>query len=99
MILGSHPGAFDSLARWISRKLKNLTIQPVTETILFDFEIIADLQIEPEALAHAKETRQAKGGISRDRPLPMNDLVDATGRHPDVLGEPILAKAHWPQEL
>ena|SRR5436309_12707615 len=77
----------------------DLRIQPVTETILLDFEIISNLKVQPEALTQAKETRQAKSGVSTDRPLSMNDLVDTTSRHPDILGEPILAQAHWSQKF
>jgi len=79
--------------------LTDFSVQTIAEPILFDLEVVADLKVQPEALAHAKETRQAKSSVGADRPLAMNDLVDTTSGDSDVLGEAILAQPHRPQKL
>lgn len=77
----------------------NFSLQPVTKPILLNLDVISNLKIQPEALAHAEEMRQAKRSISAYRPLSMNDLVDTTSWYPDFFGKPILAQAHRLQKL
>src|SRR6185295_11780223 len=77
----------------------DLSVQPVPETVLLDFQVVANLEIQPEAFAHAKETRQAERRVRNDRPLTVNDFVDTTRRYADILGEPILAQTQRSQKL
>jgi len=77
----------------------HLIIQARTETVLFQLEVIASLEIHPELLSHTEIPRQAKSRIRSDRPLAVHDLVDASRWHVDVLGKAVLADSHRLEEL
>jgi len=74
----------------------HLALQPATQLVLLDFQIIACLQIHPEILGHPKITRQSQGGIRADGAFAMYDFIDAPRRHGDILGQGILAQADAP---
>ncbi len=62
-------------------------IQSVSEGLTRGFEIVPRLEVHPELRLHPKEATQAQGCICRDPSLPMDNLVNATQRHPDCLGQ------------
>ena len=49
--------------------------------------IVPRLQIQPVALGHAEVMRQTVRNIRVDRALPLDDLVDSSGRKVDISGE------------
>jgi hypothetical protein len=74
-------------------------LEAVSKAVLFHLQIVSGLKIQPEPLACAKEPGQPQGGIRGDIPLPVNNLVDASRRDADTLGQPVLADFHRAQEL
>ena len=50
-------------------------------------QIIPHLQVEPVALGHAEVVREPVGDVSIDRPLSLDDLVDAPRRNSDVFSQ------------
>jgi len=77
----------------------NLSIEPIPEPILLHFKIVSNLEIQPKALAQTKKAGHAKGCISTDCPLAMDDLVDSPRWHSDVFRQPILAHSHRLEEF
>lgn len=69
--------------------------QPVT----LDLQIEPGLEIEPEALGGAEEPGQPERRIGADRPLAVHDLVDATGRHTEALGQAGLREAEGLEQI
>src|SRR4030095_11784385 len=74
-------------------------IQSVSEGLTRGFEIVPRLEIHPEVRLHPKEAAQSQGCICRDSSLPMDNLVNATRRHPDRLGQMVLTDLHWLQKI
>jgi len=74
-------------------------VQSVRQGLTRGFEIVPCLEVHPELCLHPKETAQAQRGIRRDPSLPMDNLIDATRRHPDRFGQMVLADLHWLQEI
>jgi site-specific DNA recombinase len=68
----------------------NFLLELCPEMIAFDLQVVASLQIEPEPIAGPKIPCESKGGIGTDRAGTMHNLVDAPGRHANVLGQSIL---------
>ena len=60
---------------------EHLPRRPRPKAVALHVEIVGGLEIEPEPLRGAEEPGQAQGGVGRDRPLPVDDLVDAAGGH------------------
>ena len=56
--------------------------------------LLAYLQANPETVAIAKETRQAQRRVHRDRAFTGHHFTDATLRHAQFLGQPVLRNAH-----
>jgi len=54
-------------------------VEPVAETVLLDFEVVACLEVDPEALREAEVTRQSEGGVAGNGAFAVDDLVDALG--------------------
>src|SRR5262245_29897546 len=79
--------------REASRSLRLETMNPLEfdgHRLARHLDVMARLQPEPPAVAHAEEAAQPQIGIGRDRTLASNDVADALRRHPYLLGEPIL---------
>jgi hypothetical protein len=74
-------------------------VQSVREGLTRGFEIVPRLEVHPELCLHPKEAAQAQRCIRRDPPLPMDNLINATWRHPDCLGQRVLANLHRLQEI
>jgi hypothetical protein len=74
-------------------------IQSVSEGFTRGFEIVPGLEVHPELCLHSKEAAKSQGCICRDPPLPMDNLVNAPRRHPDRLGQVVLADLHWLQKI
>jgi hypothetical protein len=55
---------------------------PVSET-----NVVSTLKIEPELTAGTKPMSQAQRGITKDRPLALNDLRDPIGWHSELTRE------------
>jgi len=66
-------------------------LESVTEMILLHLQVVAGLEIEPEAVAGAEVAGQAERGVSGHSPRAMHDLVDPTRRHPNVDGKSMLS--------
>jgi hypothetical protein len=73
--------------------------EAVSKAVLFHFQIVSGLKIQPEPLACAEEPGKPQGSIRGDIPLPMNYFVDAPCGDADALGQSVLADFHWAQEL
>jgi hypothetical protein len=67
--------------------------------IAFHLEIVARLQIEPEAVTGSKISSEAKRGIRRYGASAMNNLIDTPSGHTDVLGKTVLRNPEWLQEV
>src|SRR5581483_10365667 len=61
--------------------------------------IVRRLEVRPELLARAEKTRQAYGRIRRDPAALQDDVVDARGRNPELLGQGIGREVQRLQEL
>src|SRR5690348_3045463 len=57
------------------------------------------LQTRPEAFGSPEEPRQPQAGIGGDGAVARDDFADASLRHADFLGKPILRDAHRLQEF
>jgi hypothetical protein len=79
----------DRLVLYCQRR--DFAIQPIPESILFQFQVVPYLQVEPESVRRSKEPRQSQGCICRNRPLASNNLIDASWWNADILGQTILA--------
>lgn len=78
---------------------RDLTLNAVAVAIPLDIHVIRGLEVQPESVRGAKETREPEGRIRADRPSTMHDLVDAPGRHLEALGQPVLTQAERRKEL
>jgi hypothetical protein len=63
------------------------------ESVPFDLEFVTALEVQPEPFAGAKVPSEAKGRVSGDATLGVNDLVDSARWHTNrdrdaVLGDP-----------
>ena len=67
--------------------------------IAFHLEIVARLQIEPEAVTGSKVSSESKRGIRRYSASAMNNLIDTPGGHTDVLGKTVLRNPEWLQKV
>jgi len=54
-----------------------------TKLILLNFQVVARLEVDPEALARPEVLREAERRVSGDPTLPVNDLIDPTRRNAD----------------
>ena len=79
--------------------LYDFRFESVSKAILFYLQIVSGLKIQPESLTCAEEPGKPQSGIRGNVPLSVNHFVNATWGNADILGQPILANAHWAQEL
>lgn len=68
-------------------------------SILSEVEVVAVLEVQPELGGGTEVLPEAQGCISGDGALAVNDLVDASGRHPDGHGELVLRDLESPDEV
>lgn len=59
------------------------------QSVALYFQIVAGLEVEPELVGGTEELGQPQGRVSRDGPLPVDDLVDTPGRNFGLLGQGI----------
>src|SRR5262249_51658121 len=90
-----------SIRCWVvsSHMDTDFLIQSVSDGLTRGFEIVPRLEVHPELRLHPKEAAQSQGGICRNSSLPMDNLVNATRRHHDGLGQIVLADLHWLQKI
>jgi hypothetical protein len=74
-------------------------VQPVTQGILGNIEIVTGLQAHPELGRIAEVTRQAQRRISSDTAFAEHDLVDAAGMYANIQCQAALAHVHRLQEF
>lgn len=67
--------------------------------VAFDFKVVVDLDVDPEALVDAQRPGQAQRSIDCDGTLPANEFADSDLRQASGLGESVLADAQWFKEL
>ena len=77
----------------------NFSLKPFAESVLFYFQIVSCLQVEPEALGRSKIPSQPQRGVSADCPRPMNNFVDAPRWYAGLLGQAVLADTKGTQEF
>jgi hypothetical protein len=69
------------------------------EEVLGAGRLIVRLQPNPEPLRHAEEPRQTQATIGGDGARTRHDFADASLRHADFFGQPILDDARGLQEF
>src|SRR5260370_29815472 len=69
----------------------NFSLKPFAESVLFYFQIVSCLEVEPEALGRSKIPSQPQRGVGADCPRPMNNFVNAPRRYAGFLGQAVLA--------
>jgi hypothetical protein len=79
--------------------LDDFCFESVSKAVLFHFQIVSGLKIQPKSLTCTEEPGKSQGSIRGYVPLPMNNFVDAPSGNADTFGQPILADSHWAQEL
>ena len=79
--------------------LDNFGFETVSKAVLFHFQIVPSLKVQPKPLACTEEPGKPQGGIRGYIPLPMNNFIDAPRRDTNTFGQPVLADSHWAQEL
>jgi hypothetical protein len=70
-----------------------------SKSAFFCLKIIPGLKVKPEALRKAEIARKAECRVSCDRPFPVHYFVNATSRHIDVFGKPVLGHVQGFQEF
>jgi hypothetical protein len=74
-------------------------VECVGKPVAFDLEVVAALQVQPEAVRRTEEARQRKGRGGADAAPAVDDLVDASWRDAYRDGEPVLGDAQRLEEL
>src|SRR5260370_3046674 len=69
------------------------------EPVPLDLKVVAHLEVEPKALGGAEEPRQAQGRVRRDRPLPVDNLIDPAWRHAQPLREAVLRQPQRAEKI
>ena len=64
-----------------------------TKVVALELEVVAGLEVDPEALTRAEEPSEPQGGVRADPSLSVDDLIDPSRRDADrhreaVLGNP-----------
>jgi hypothetical protein len=63
----------------------NFAIQAIAKSILFQFQVVPYLQVEPKSLRRSKKACQSKGSIRCNRTFPSDNLIDSSRWNADVL--------------
>jgi len=74
-------------------------LESVSKAILFYFQLVSGLKIQPESLTCTEEPGKPQSSIRGNVSLSVNNFVNATRGNADIFGQPILANAHWAQKL
>lgn len=69
------------------------------EAVAFDFDVVAVLEVQPEALAGSEVPGEPQCGIGADAPLAVDDLVDSSRRYADGNRQAMLGDLKWLQIL
>ena len=67
-------------------------LEDLAQPVALELKVVAALQVHPEPLGCAEVARESEPGVGADPTLAMDYLVDATGRHTDRQGQPMLAE-------
>jgi len=70
--------------------LYDFCFESVSKAVLFHFQIVSGLKIQPKPLACTEEPGKSQGSIRGYVPLPMNNFVDAPRRNLRFLCKAIL---------
>ena len=70
-------------------------LKDLAQPVALELKVVAALQVHPEPLGGAEVARESERGVSTDPTLAMDDIVDATGRHTDGQGQPMLAECQF----
>ncbi len=74
---------------------RHFLFDAIAQAILLNFQIISRLHVQPDPIGSLEVPRQSQGGIGRDGPSAVDDLVDASRWHAKVFREAVLADAQW----
>ena len=69
------------------------------EAVACDFDVVAVLEVQPEALAGSEVPGEPQCGVGADAPLAVDDLVDSSGWNPDRHRQAMLGDLEWLQIL
>ncbi len=75
------------------RKHRHFSLNPIAKPIFLNFQIIASLHVEPEAVSGPEVPGQSQGCISGDGPIAVDDLVDPSRRYTEIFCKAVLADA------
>lgn len=68
-------------------------VECARESVAFDFELVAALEVEPEPIAGAEVPGEPQCCVGGDPALAVHDLVDAARRYTDGDGDAVLGDA------
>lgn len=74
-------------------------IEPVSQPVLFHFQVVLALEAHPELRGVAKEAREQQRRFCRDGSLPVDDRVYPASVHADSLRQPILRDTQGTEEF
>ena len=81
------------------RRKRSDSAQRITQGIFRTIELVAHLQVHPEPRGRTEVAGQPHRRISRNPALPMDDLIDTTGRNTDSNGELVLRNSEALNEV
>ncbi len=64
----------------------DFSVQPVPKPALLGFQVVLRLKVQPKSLGRGKIARQSESSIRGDNALATDNLINASGRHADILG-------------
>jgi hypothetical protein len=83
----------------LARAREDFLFKPIAQSVPLYVKVVARLEVQPEPIRGAEVTGEPKGGVSGDGALAVDNLIDASRRNADVLGESVLTNAHRLEEL
>lgn len=83
----------------LHRREGNDSPQRIAQCIFGAIKLITHLQVHPESWGGAKVAGETHGSIRRDPALPMDDLIDTTGRNIDSDGKLMLRNSKTLDEV
>ncbi len=96
--VGGSNDMFDPEHSFLSKD-RDFPLKAIPQYVFLKLHIVSCLQVHPELLGGSEVPGKTKRGIRSDSTLSVNNLVDSSGRHTDILRQPILRDAHWLEEL
>ena len=68
--------------------------EPVSQPVLFLFQVVLALKAHPELCRVAEKAGEQQRSLRRNGPLPVNDCVNPSSIDSNALRQPILRHAH-----